>query len=159
MPADSNPDLALVLADPQRIADLRPDHMPVLLGALEQLRACLWSHMLRAPAPASREAGVDAGNEVLTVPEVAAELRFTSSYVYEAVRRGDLTAVRKGKYVRVRRSDLRTWLNGHPPNGLDARRTSRDSARHAFTPPGPPSPSSRRARVSRGAHFGAPPAG
>ena len=155
---DRKPDLALVAADPRRIADLQADDVPALLAALVQLRASLWAHMLRAPAPAVREPSIDAGDELLTVPEVAAELRFTRSYVYEAVRRGDLAAVRKGKYVRVRRADLRAWLDGNAPRGLDARAATPDSSRHAPTRSGPTSPSSRIARVSRRVHVHAAPA-
>ncbi len=149
---DRKPDLALVVADPRRIADLQADDVPGVLGALEQLRACLWAHMLRAPASAAREPGIDAGDDLLTVPEVAAELRFTRSYVYEAVRRGDLAAVRKGKYVRVRRADLRAWLDGHSPRVLDARPATPDSSRHAPTRSGRTSLSSGTARVSRSVH-------
>jgi excisionase family DNA binding protein len=157
MPEDRNARLAFVLADPQRIADLQVDDMPLLLGALEQLRAALWARMLSVPVPAAREPGIDVGEEILTVPEVAAELRFTRGYVYEAVRRGDLTAVRKGKYVRIRRTDLRAWLEGHPPRSLDARPASPDSSRQAPKREGPPSLSSGIARVSRRAHVRAGP--
>ena len=154
---DSKPDLALVVADPRRIADLRVDDVPALLGALEELRAELWARMLRVPTPAVREPGIDAEHELLTVPEVAAELRFTRGYVYEAVRRADLPAVRKGKYVRIRRTDLRAWLDGHSSRGLDSGPASPDSSRHAPPRPGPTSPSSRIARVSRRVHVHAAP--
>jgi excisionase family DNA binding protein len=149
MPVDLDSDLALVVADPQRIAEVRSDEVPALLGALEQVRAALWARMVRVPAPAAREPGIDAGDKLLTVPDVAAELRFTPSYVYEAVRRGDLAAVRKGKYVRIRRVDLRTWLDGQSPRGLDARPVTSDSARHAPPRSGPTSPSNRIAGMSR----------
>jgi excisionase family DNA binding protein len=66
--------------------------------------------MMRAAGPVKREADGAGGHDLLTVPEVAAELRFTRGYVYEAIRRGELPAVRKGKYVRLRRGDLAAWL-------------------------------------------------
>jgi excisionase family DNA binding protein len=147
---DRKPDLALVVADPRRVAELGADDIPALLGDLELVRAVLWAQMVRTPAPTAREP--DAGDELLTVPEVAAELRFTRSYVYEAVRRGHLTAVRKGKYVRIRRADLRAWLDGYSPRGLDARPATSDSSRHAPTRSGPASLSSGIARVSRSVH-------
>jgi excisionase family DNA binding protein len=99
-----------VLADPQRANELRPDEIPALLGTLEQLRATLWLNMVRGSGTAKRDADAG-GGELLTVPEVAAQLRFTRGYVYEAVRRGELPAVRKGKYVRLRREDLESWLD------------------------------------------------
>src|SRR5262249_27372874 len=48
-PMTSNPELSLVLADPRRLADLRVEQIPALLGALEALRAGLWARMLRTP--------------------------------------------------------------------------------------------------------------
>lgn len=152
MLGDRKPDLALVIADPRRIAELHVDEIPGLLGALERVRAALWARMVRAPAPVTREPGTDTRDELVTVPEVAKELRFTRAYMYEAVRRGDLSAVRKGKYVRIRRSDLRAWLDGRPAKGLDPRPRPPDSARHAPTRPGPASPSPGISRVSRRRH-------
>ena len=120
MIADGKTDLARVLAEPHRIAEIPGADIPDLLGHLEQLRATLWARMIREPAAPVRDLASDAGDEVLTVPEVARELRFTRAYVYEAVRRGDLHALRKGRYVRVRRAELRAWLEGRLPKGLDA---------------------------------------
>ena len=72
--------------------------------------------MLRTPAPVARESDDTVGDQLLTVADVAAEVRFTPGYVYEAIRRGQLSAVRKGKYVRIRRAQLRAWLDGFPAN-------------------------------------------
>lgn len=128
MHRDGSPDLGLVLGNPGRVADLRADDIPALLGALEEVRAALWSRMLCAPAPVARDPAGAAGDQLLTVAEVAAEVRFTPGYVYEAVRRGQLSAVRKGKYVRIRRADLRAWLDGLPAKGLDPRLAHPDSS-------------------------------
>ena len=46
---------------------------------------------------------------MLTVPEVASRLTFKPAYVYE-LRLRRLPAVRQGKYVRVRESDLVAWI-------------------------------------------------
>jgi excisionase family DNA binding protein len=149
MATDGDAHLALLLADPQRLADLAADQVPPLLGTLEQLRASLWARMLAAPAAIAREADVGAIDEILTVAHVADELKFTRSYVYEAIRRGDLTAVRKGKYVRVRRSDLRAWIDGDVARGLDGRLAAPDSSRHVPALSGPPSLPLPTARGSR----------
>jgi excisionase family DNA binding protein len=154
---NGSPDLALVLADPQRAADLRPDEIPSLLGMLERVRAALWAQMVRAPAVVRPETSSD-GHELLTVPEVAAELRFTRGYIYEAVRRGELPAVRKGKYVRLRRADLEAWLGGRAEARLDAggrlphsalpRRGSRAAARRLEPGrPSRPGPATSRSRA------------
>jgi excisionase family DNA binding protein len=119
MRLNGSPELALLVADPQRATELCCDQIPALLGALEQVRAALWIQMVRAAEPVEREAASAAGHELLTVPDAAAELRFTRGYVYEAVRRGELPAVRKGKYIRLRREDLEAWLRGQGATSLD----------------------------------------
>lgn len=149
MLGDQRADLALALTDPQRLANLHADEVPHLLGALEQIRASLWARMLGSSGPAAREPVIDASDEILTVPRVADELKFTRSYVYEAIRRGDLAAVRKGKYVRVRRSALRAWLDGHAPARLDGARVASDSSRHVLAHPRPSSLPPRTARAAR----------
>ena len=123
------PDLALVLADPRRVAELRVEEIPPLLGVMEELRALLWARMIRTPTALAADAG-DSNDELLTVPEVAAQVKFTTAYVYEAVRRHELAAVRKGKYVRIRRGDLTAWLEGRRSRGLDRSTPTRDSSPH-----------------------------
>jgi excisionase family DNA binding protein len=127
MGIDGPPDLAHLVANAGRVADLRVENIPAVLGVLEQLRAALWARMLRTPEPPVRAAD---GDDLLTVPEVAAELKFTTAYVYEAVRRQQLGAVRKGKYVRIRRDDLQAWLEGRRPRTLDQGTTAPDSSPH-----------------------------
>lgn len=144
MSRDGSPDLALVLTDPGRVTDLRVEEIPRLLGAIEELRAVLWAKMVRMPEPAVRVAG-DSTHELLTVPQIAAELKFTTAYVYEAVRRHELAAVRKGKYVRIRRVDLQAWLEGRRPRGLDPGTPTRDSSPHG---PGRSRASSRRTHAA-----------
>ncbi len=143
---DPSPDLVRVLLEPQRIGGLAAADVPTLLGDLEQVRAALWNRMIggfRVDTPAPVK---DTTDEILTVPEVARELRFTRAYIYEAVRRGDVAAVRKGKYVRIRRADLRAWLEGRPAKGLDLPPPRADSSRYAPVRVGPRS----RARAAAG---------
>lgn len=158
MTTETTPRLALVVADPLRIASLRVEDVPALLGQLEELRATLWARMMRPPAPAADNPAAGAVADILTVPDIARELHFTSAYVYEAVRRGDLAAVRKGKYVRIRRADLRAWLEGRAPaKALDPRTTSRDSSRHAPSRVGPTCLSAKGSRMSTRIHAGTEP--
>jgi excisionase family DNA binding protein len=49
-------------------------------------------------------------DRLLSVPEAAQFLGFANSYVYELIRRGEFPAVRRGKYVRIRRSALLLWV-------------------------------------------------
>jgi excisionase family DNA binding protein len=110
-------DLVHVLVEPELVATLAAADVPILLGELERVRVALWDRMLRGSAMREEVPASDSVDEVLTVPEVARELRFTRAYVYEAVRRSDVTAVRKGKFVRIRRADLRAWLDGPAGGG------------------------------------------
>jgi excisionase family DNA binding protein len=144
MHLDASPDLAHIVANPARVADLRSEDVPALLGALEELRAALWAHMLRAAAPVARDPTGRTGEQLLTVAEVATELKFTRGYVYDAVRCGQLSAVRTGKYVRIRRAALTAWLDGRPAITLDGHGVPSDSV--GLTAPG------RTRSVSRRTH-------
>jgi excisionase family DNA binding protein len=135
--ADFRPDLLRILLEPQRIAELAAHDIPAFLGDLERVRAALWGRMLHGGKTDTTASAVDSVDEVLTVPEVARELKFTRAYIYEAVRRGDVAAIRQGKYVRIRRQDLRAWLAGRPAKALDRQPVARDSAGHAAMRVGP----------------------
>lgn len=144
MQLDARPDLAHFVANPARVAELGAEDVPALLGALEQLRAALWARLVRVPAPVDRDRNSAVGEQVLTVAEVAAELKFTRGYVYDAIRRGQLSAVHTGKYVRIRRAALTAWLDGRPAITLDGHGVPSDNVR---------STGQRQARpVSRGSH-------
>ena len=137
------PDLAAIVANPARVADLRAAEVPSILGALEELRSALWARMLVAPAGA-RDPVESSGEPLLTVAEVAVELQFTRAYVYDAVRTGQLPALRTGKYVRIRRAALTAWLDGRSAIALDGHTAPLDSVR--LTGRGRAQPVSRRAQ-------------
>ena len=50
------------------------------------------------------------GTEVMTVSEVAQYLRVNPQTVYRKAKAGELPAVRIGRAIRVRRSELDEWL-------------------------------------------------
>ncbi|MBW3578292.1 MAG: helix-turn-helix domain-containing protein [Actinobacteria bacterium] len=52
----------------------------------------------------------DERERLLTVSEVAAELRVSNMTVYRLIRRGQLSALRVGKNYRVRQQDLAAYL-------------------------------------------------
>ncbi|HYK90595.1 MAG TPA: helix-turn-helix domain-containing protein [Acidobacteriota bacterium] len=67
-----------------------------------------------------------AGNEILTVPEVAVELRCSKAHVYNAIAgkvRGisPLPAISMGRRRLVRRAALEQWKRGNENNGTNAR--------------------------------------
>ena len=50
------------------------------------------------------------GTEVMTVSEVAQYLRVNPQTVYRKAKAGELPAVRIGRAIRIRRSELDEWL-------------------------------------------------
>jgi len=66
------------------------------------------------------------GPEYLTLRGAAEMTGLSYDYVYDAVRRGDLPAAKKGRTWRVRAADVRAWMdrdrNGQPlPSRSDLR--------------------------------------
>ncbi len=55
--------------------------------------------------------------EVMTVPEVAEYLRVNPQTVYRKAKSGELPAVRIGRAIRFRRSELENWLKNLSRNG------------------------------------------
>lgn len=49
--------------------------------------------------------------QLMTVSEVADELRVSNMTVYRLIKAGDLAAIRIGKNYRIRRSDLEEYLD------------------------------------------------
>ena len=68
-------DLAALLADPARVADLPPEHVPEVLASLEALRARLWARLTHSPAPPAEP------DRLLTVDEAAARLGVTRDWL------------------------------------------------------------------------------
>jgi excisionase family DNA binding protein len=92
---------------------------------------------------------------LLTVQDVAARLQFAPSYVYELIRLGRLSAVREGKYVRIRPAVLRTWVLAH--EAIDSRTSVTyslpdDRRRVASAAPAPKTHTTRASRAGRRSH-------
>jgi excisionase family DNA binding protein len=54
----------------------------------------------------------DTRERLLTVSEVATELRVSNMTIYRLIKAGDLAALRVGKNYRIRRLDLDAYLDG-----------------------------------------------
>ena len=50
------------------------------------------------------------GDKVLTIPEVAAYLKISKSKIYYLVSQKQIPHLKVGRNVRIRESDLQTWL-------------------------------------------------
>lgn len=113
--------LSGLLSAPGSAASVPLGEVPGLLGCLAALQSVLLARLLasgneRGEAGASGD-GEPAAPELLPVPTVARILNVPPSYVYELARRGDLPAVRFGRYVRVARPDLEDWVSRHRGSG------------------------------------------
>jgi excisionase family DNA binding protein len=99
-------------AHPERAVELRDEERRCVVSQLAALIILLQSSV--AAAPVGSAAPPEPGAErLLTVPATAERLGFAKSYVYEIIRRGELRAVRRGKYVRVRQSAIEEWTRAH----------------------------------------------
>ena len=76
-----------------------------MIGELEKMKALAWGKMLARPAPVVRET-----EALLTVPEVAKQLKMSDYRIYEMARRGILKAQYHGKSVRVAPSALSDYV-------------------------------------------------
>ena len=62
-------------------------------------------------------------NDVMTVSEVAEYLRVNPQTVYRKAKAGELPAVRIGRAIRFRRTELESWLSEQAPT-QEATKTS-----------------------------------
>src|SRR5262245_45913549 len=100
----SVPTLDEISVHPERVAGLRDDERRRLVSRLAALIVVLESGPIPATPANDGPASEQRAEHLLTVAAAAERMGFAKSYVYEIVRRGELRAVRRGKYVRVRES-------------------------------------------------------
>jgi excisionase family DNA binding protein len=116
-----SPDLARLLEDPARVAEIPDGEVRQVLLRVSALLTAL-SAKIGTPAKENGQPEAPAKEELehLTVPEVAAILRLPKARIYELIRQGEVPALGVGeKNVRVSRADLRAWIAQHQKNGLD----------------------------------------
>ena len=58
-------------------------------------------------------------SQLLKVEEVASRLGLSRSFVYRLIAEGNLPAIRLGKVIRVKVSELETWIGERTGNGLE----------------------------------------
>jgi excisionase family DNA binding protein len=119
IPVNARSTLADLVDHPELVATLLPDALAELYGQVARLEAALRAALFtsRAHQPVEPAALVDA--RLLTIPAVARMLSVPKDYVYGLARQRQIPAVRFGKYVRVRESDLLAWIRDHEPDRLD----------------------------------------
>ena len=112
-----------VLHDLQALHLLDSAEIVRVLPALEQARARLWLLMLTPTVVPPRTS--EPVQELLTVKEVADQLRFSPGHVYELVRSGRLRGIRDGRTIRISREALAEWRTAHEADNLDRSLRSR----------------------------------
>lgn len=109
----SLPTLDELAEHPERAAELKDEERRRVVSQLAALIVLLESSAV-AITPVSKVAPPEPRAErLLTVPATAERMGFAKSYIYEIIRRGELRAVRRGKYIRVRESAVDEWVRAH----------------------------------------------
>ena len=151
------PTLDALAANPERATALPPNLRVQLILRCAAALAALSGAMVGASDEASVEPmSKPEPDQLLTVPQAAAVMGFASSYVYEMARRGDLRAVRRKKYVRIRQSAVEQWIAEHEDGGVDTKISSMltasgDRQRNQASPPSSRIEPSRTRRKARSA--------
>jgi excisionase family DNA binding protein len=107
-------EFAALAADPERVADLDPAAIPVLIGEAEALRAALWARLQAgvvqaAPAPIPDANG--GPDRFLKIQETADRLGVDRRWVYRQAKAGKLPFARKlsGGTLRFSERGMERW--------------------------------------------------
>ena len=110
----ATPTLDELIAQPERSAEVTADdrrrlvrQLAALILTLESCPAAPELGHERAPASTSND------DRLLNAAEAATQMGFARGYVYELIRRHELRAVRRGKYVRIPQSAILEWAQAH----------------------------------------------
>ncbi|MDH4245631.1 MAG: helix-turn-helix domain-containing protein [Nitrospira sp.] len=101
------PSLDQLIQDPAKAAILSPKIAQALLIGLASLQPLLVQRALMGPPDNAGE------EDLLTIGQVAARLKLSQYRAYELCRQGELKAIRLGKSVRVKPSDLHAYVAQH----------------------------------------------
>lgn len=101
------PSLDQLIQDPAKAAILPPEIAQALLIGLASLQPLL---VQRALMGSSDKVGEE---DLLTIDQVATRLKLSQYRAYELCRHGELKAIRLGKSVRVKPSDLHAYMAQH----------------------------------------------
>lgn len=105
--------LATLAADPERVANVPPEHLPELVGAAEALRARLWARLQEAAAPkppAERTPGSGEPDRLLKAKEAAEILNVDTRWMYRHADSLPFTKRLADRVVRFSERGLRRWI-------------------------------------------------
>ncbi|MGH7754162.1 MAG: helix-turn-helix domain-containing protein [Gemmatimonadales bacterium] len=112
------PEVDRVLHDLRALHLLGQEEIARVLPEIEHARARLWL-VVMMPTATPLPHPTEAAGVLLTVKEVAAQLRFSTGHVYELVHSGRLRSIRDGKAIRITREALAEWRTAHEADQLD----------------------------------------
>ncbi len=112
------PEVDRVLHDLRALHLLGQEEITRVLPELEHARARLWLLVTMPTVPPLTRPSEPAP-ELLTVKEVADQLRFSPGHVYELVRSGRLRGIRDGRAIRIARETLAEWRTAHEADQVD----------------------------------------
>lgn len=101
------PSLDQLIQDPAKAAILSPKIAQALLIGLASLQPLLVQRALMGSVDSVSD------EDLLTIGQVAARLKLSQYRAYELCRHGELKAIRLGKAVRVKPSDLHAYMAQH----------------------------------------------
>jgi excisionase family DNA binding protein len=115
--------------NPLNIADLNLESLDKI--SREQLPALILKLLARFFEPVS-ESATDSSvpDRLITVDTAAERLAFTPQYPYDLIRKGQFPAIREGKYLRIRESDLSAWIDKHQEKSVDNKLYYQYSTQH-----------------------------
>lgn len=103
-----NPKLADLLEHPERVSQLPPEAVPVMLGELERLRAVLWVRLTAGNHDGQGQSPSD-GDRLLDVDEAARKLGKSKDYLYRHADDYSFT-VRDGRSLRFSEQGIEKFI-------------------------------------------------
>ena len=99
-----------ILRDPSRISEFPQEAIPAVMAQCAALQSALAARMLSTDNEREGQRPEASNEKLLTVPDVAAQLKVPDSRVYSLVRRGELDSTRVGKYIRIPVGAIQEYL-------------------------------------------------
>ena len=101
---------AAMSAIEQSILSAKPADCPALAGKLEQLKVMLLARIMNGHGNTAFQSVMSEG-DLMTIPEVAVQLKLSVYRTYELARQGKLQTVKIGKSVRVPQAAVAEFLS------------------------------------------------
>ncbi len=102
--------LAWLIASPDQAEDVPSDQIPDLLGAIETVRARLWSRLNTPTLPATATKGPKAPDRLLDAKEAAERLGVKAKWLYSHADRLPFTRRLGGRTLRFSEQGLTRWM-------------------------------------------------